>query len=83
MLEVAGEVRSADETFEAVAAGTGLAVAAAGNAAHYAHEGVVARPLAGVAPAELCVAWRSDDARPLITDFVAACPQAAQRVGRR
>jgi DNA-binding transcriptional LysR family regulator len=74
---VAGEVRSADEAFEAVAAGTGVALASEGNARHYAHDGVVARPVAELAPALLAVAWRGDDSRPLVADFVAACSQAA------
>ena len=77
---VAGEVRNADETFEAVAAGAGLALASEGNARNYAHEGVVARPVAGLAPSQLAVAWRSNDARPLVADFVAACVRAAQDI---
>jgi DNA-binding transcriptional LysR family regulator len=77
---IGAEIRSADEAFEAVATGAGVVLVAAGNARHYDPDGVVARPVRGLAPAQLAVAWRSDDARALVSDFVSACTQAAVTV---
>ncbi|MGW3241791.1 LysR substrate-binding domain-containing protein [Streptomyces sp. NPDC001070] len=67
--------------FEAVAAGLGVALVAQGNAELYPRPGVVARPVRGLAPAELALAWRSDDHRPEVAEFVAAFPEAAAATG--
>jgi len=75
---VAAEVASADATFEAVAGGVGLALVAAGNAKLYKRQGVTARPVAGLAPATLAIAWRAGDERALVADFVTACRAAAK-----
>lgn len=75
---VAAEVASADATFEAVAGGVGLALVAAGNAKLYKRKGVAARPVPDLAPATLAIAWRADDARALVADFVTACRAAAK-----
>jgi DNA-binding transcriptional LysR family regulator len=73
---VALEVNSPDETFEAVASGLGVHLLAAGNADIYARPGVVCRPVDGLSPCELAVAWREDDARAEVRAFVAACVAA-------
>ena len=64
---------NADETLEAVASGLGVALIAAGNADLYQRDGTTARPIDGLTPARLAVAWRKDDARPVVASFVAAC----------
>lgn len=75
---IAGDVSSAEETFEAVAGHAGLALVAAGNAALYPHPDVVAVPVRGIPPAELAVAWRAGDDRRLVTDFVDAAYEVSR-----
>jgi DNA-binding transcriptional LysR family regulator len=69
---IAGEVRSADETFEAIANGIGVVLLAAGNAQLYRVPGVVTRAVRGLPQAHLIVAWRADDRRAVVRDFVDA-----------
>lgn len=69
---IAAEVTNADETFEAVANGIGVALLSAGNAVIYRRAGVVTRAVAGLGPSELALIWRADDPRPAVRDFVAA-----------
>lgn len=70
---IAAEAETAEETFEAVASGLGVALLAAGNAEIYRRDDVVCRPVAGLAPSELAVAWRTGDDRQAIRVFVDAC----------
>jgi DNA-binding transcriptional LysR family regulator len=73
---IGAEAAGADATFEAVAAGAGIHLLAAGNADLYAREGVTCRPVTGVTPATLAVAWRADDERRATRAFVQACAEA-------
>jgi DNA-binding transcriptional LysR family regulator len=73
-VRVAGEVATADEALEAVAGGLGVVLLAEGNAAIYARPGVVTRPVSGLGPSRLALAWRRDDPRPAVRDFVEAHP---------
>ena len=75
---VAAEVATADATFEAVAGGVGVALVAAGNAKLYERQGVVARPVSDLGPGTLAIAWRADDERAVVADFVTACRAAAK-----
>lgn len=61
-----------DAVFEAVASGLGVVLLAAGNADLYARPGVVCRPVAGLSPAVLALAWRRSDRRPAVAAFVRA-----------
>lgn len=70
---IAAEVRTADETFEAIANGIGIALLSAGNAAIYERPGIVTRAVRGIGPSELAVVWRADDDRGVVREFVAAC----------
>jgi DNA-binding transcriptional LysR family regulator len=76
-IRIGAEVSTPDETFEAVASGVGVVLLARGNAAIYQAPGVVSRPVRGLSPSRLAVAWRSRDTRPVVRDFVAASEQAA------
>ncbi|MEU0938235.1 LysR family transcriptional regulator [Embleya sp. NPDC005971] len=67
---VGATVRNADETFAAVEEGSGIVLIAAGNAAIYQRPGTVAVPVNGLSPSELAVAWRGDDHRGTVRDFV-------------
>lgn len=74
---VGGVVTTAEETFEAVANGLGIALLSAGNAAIYRHSGVITRPVTGTEPSRLAVAWRRTDTRTATARFVAACASAS------
>jgi DNA-binding transcriptional LysR family regulator len=71
---IGGVIASAEETYEAVANGEGVALLAAGNAQLVAHEGVITIPVRDLSPCELAVAARRDDERPLVLAYL----QAAQ-----
>jgi DNA-binding transcriptional LysR family regulator len=63
---------TADEVFEAVAAGVGLVLLAEGNAELYSRPGIVTRTVDDLTPAELVIAWRTGDTRPSVTEFISA-----------
>jgi DNA-binding transcriptional LysR family regulator len=66
---IAAEAETAEETFEAVASGLGVALLAAGNAEIYRRDDVICRPVAGLSPARLAVLWRAGDDRKAIQVF--------------
>ncbi|MET9557160.1 LysR family transcriptional regulator [Streptomyces sp. NPDC006645] len=70
---VAAETETAEETFEAVASGLGVVLLSAGNVEIYQRPDVVFRPVGGLPPSELAVAWRSPDRRDAVRVFVNAC----------
>jgi DNA-binding transcriptional LysR family regulator len=72
---------SSDETFEAIASGLGVHLLAEGNAVIYARPGITCRPVRGLAPCRLAVAWRHEDRRPEVRAFVNACLEAARSAG--
>jgi DNA-binding transcriptional LysR family regulator len=72
---VATEAETAEETFEAVASGLGVALLSAVNAQIYRRDDLVCRPVVGLPPSELAVVWRADDDRKAIQVFVDACVQ--------
>ena len=72
-VRIAAEVASADETFEALLTERAVVLLASGNADLYDRPGVVARPVTGIGPCRLVVAWRADDERATVRAFVEAC----------
>ncbi|GAA4106425.1 LysR substrate-binding domain-containing protein [Actinomadura miaoliensis] len=74
---IGAEATAPDEVFEAVSSGLGVVLLAEGNTRLYQRPGVVCRPVRGLAPAELAVAWRADDTREITRLFVAALRGAA------
>jgi len=66
---IAAEAETAEETFEAVASGLGVALLAAGNAEIYRRDDVVCRPVTGLSPSQLAVLWRTGDDRKAIQVF--------------
>ncbi|MEY9871359.1 DNA-binding transcriptional LysR family regulator [Streptacidiphilus sp. MAP12-33] len=63
-----------DDWLSAIANGDGVALAPASAARFYARPGVVYRPLTGVSPCQVGVAWPpSGDADPAVRDFVHSC----------
>ncbi|WP_052851901.1 LysR family transcriptional regulator [Streptomyces avicenniae] len=66
-------VSGPDETYEALVDGRGVVLLAEGNAPLLTRGGVVTRPVDGLTPGRLALAWRADDARPLVRGYVRAC----------
>jgi len=66
-----------DDWLQAIANGYGVALAPESAARYYARPGVVYRPVSGVAPSRVGVAWPSAaDTDPVVRDFVRCCRQA-------
>ncbi|MGN9838444.1 LysR family transcriptional regulator [Nonomuraea sp. H19] len=71
---VRAEAETAEEAFELVASGRAVVLVSAGNADLYRRDDVVCRPVAGLPPSELAIAWRRGDRRPavraLVSEFI-------------
>ena len=80
---IAAEAETAEETFEAVASGLGVALLAAGNAELYQRSDVVCRPVTGLPPSQLAVLWRTDDDREAIRVFSGIFCQCVHAGGAR
>ncbi|MFI6500220.1 LysR family transcriptional regulator [Nonomuraea typhae] len=61
---------TAEEAFEGVISGVGVVLVSEGNAMLYKRPGAVYRPVTGLPPSELAIAWRAGDKRPQVTAFV-------------
>ena len=70
---VGAEATTADEAFEAVASGLGVALLAAGNAAIYRRDDVVCRPVPDLPPCRLAVMWRARDRRRAVRVVTETC----------
>lgn len=70
---IAAEAATADETFEAVAAGAGVALLSAGNAEIYRRDDVVHVRVSDLPPSHLAVARRADDRRTAVRIVMDAC----------
>ncbi|MFG2791123.1 LysR family transcriptional regulator [Streptomyces sp. NPDC048419] len=63
-----------DDWLTAIANGYGIALAPASAARFYARPGITYRPVAGVGPTRVGVAWApADDGNPVVQDFVRCC----------
>jgi DNA-binding transcriptional LysR family regulator len=72
--QIGAEIASTEETYEALAAGLGVCLVAAGNVPLLTLGGVTACPVRGVAPSRYVLAWRREDARrPLVRAYAQAC----------
>ncbi|MFI6419565.1 LysR family transcriptional regulator [Streptomyces sp. NPDC050842] len=72
---IGAEIGGVDETYEALAGGLGICLVAAGNVPLLAREGVAIRPVSGVTPSRLVLAWRADDTRPLVRGYARAAAE--------
>jgi DNA-binding transcriptional LysR family regulator len=72
---IGAEVRSAEETVEALRAGLGVCLVASGNAELIDRDGVVLRPVHGLASSTLVLAWRRGDDRPAVRALRVATEQ--------
>ncbi|SEN54483.1 DNA-binding transcriptional regulator, LysR family [Actinacidiphila rubida] len=75
---IGAEVASTEETYEALTAGLGVVLLAAGNAPLVSLGGVVTRPVRGISPSRFALAWRRDAAGPLVRAYAAACRQVVE-----
>jgi DNA-binding transcriptional LysR family regulator len=63
-----------DDWLSAIASGYGIALAPESAARFYARPGVTYRPVTGVSPTQVAVAWPpANDANPIVQDFVRCC----------
>lgn len=63
-----------DDWLSAIANGYGVALAPASAARFYARPGITYRPVSGVSPSQVGVAWApADDTDPVVRDFVRCC----------
>ena len=72
---IGAEVSSVGETYEALMDGRGIVLLASGNVPLVALDGVITRPVRGLSPSRLALAWRTGDHRPLVRDYSRACQQ--------
>ena len=64
---IGAEISSVGETYEGLMDGRGIVLLASGNAPLVALDGVITRPVRGLSPSRLALAWRAGDDRPLDT----------------
>ncbi|WP_369263349.1 LysR family transcriptional regulator [Streptomyces sp. R35] len=74
---IGAEAASADETYEALVDGRGVCLLAAGNAPLLTRGGVVTRPVRGISPSRLALAWHAGDRRPLVGAYAEAARLAS------
>ncbi|MFB7877489.1 LysR family transcriptional regulator [Nocardia sp. NPDC056064] len=67
--KIGAEAATPEDKLEAVSLGLGVCLLAENNVPMYRWPGLTARPVAGLTPCELAVAWRADDTRPTILEF--------------
>ncbi|HEX4009023.1 MAG TPA: LysR substrate-binding domain-containing protein [Solirubrobacteraceae bacterium] len=73
---IGAEITSADETYEFLVDGRGICLLASGNAPLVTRGGVVTRPVTGIAPCRLALAWRADHRNPLVRSYAQCARQA-------
>ncbi|MGV9496968.1 LysR family transcriptional regulator [Streptomyces sp. NPDC003642] len=77
---IGAEIASTEETYEALTAGLGVCLVAAGNVPLLGMGGVTTLPVRGLPPGRYALAWRREDAdRPLVRSYAQACRQATRR----
>ncbi|TDE57156.1 LysR family transcriptional regulator [Nonomuraea mesophila] len=69
-----------EEVFESVTSGLGVVLVAEGNADLYNRPGLAYRPVMGLPPGELAIAWREGDSRPQVMAFIDALRHVATKV---
>lgn len=75
-VRIGAEAASTDETVEALNAGLGVCLLAAGNVPLIDRDGVIIRPVTGLSPSQLVLAWRRNDDRPLLQALRRALAEA-------
>jgi DNA-binding transcriptional LysR family regulator len=80
-VRIGAVVHGPEEAVAALDRGLGVALIAAGNAEIYRRPEFVVRPVRGLPPGELAIAWRAGDPRPEVRDFVLSCVEAVAPPG--
>jgi DNA-binding transcriptional LysR family regulator len=80
-VRVGAEIAGTEETYEALVAGLGICLVAAGNAPLITLGGVVTRPVRGVSPSRYVLAWRKGDRGPLVRGYAEACAAVRLNIG--
>lgn len=75
-VRIGAEVASTEETYEALVAGLGVVLLAAGNAPLLTLGGVITRPVRGLTPSRFALAWPRAASGPLTRAYVQACRAA-------
>lgn len=76
---IGAEIAGTEETYEALVAGLGICLIAAGNASLITLGGVVTRPVPDLPPTRYALAWRrTDGERPLVRGYAGACHEAVR-----
>ncbi|MFJ8749892.1 LysR family transcriptional regulator [Streptomyces sp. NPDC102441] len=66
-----------DDWLSAIANGYGIALTPESSARYYARPGITYRPVTGVSPSRVGIAWApADDTEPVVQDFVRCCLDA-------
>ena len=69
---IGAEVSSPDEWLQAISNGMGLSLTPQASARFYARPGLAYRPVTGIGPSQVALAWHPDDHRSAVRDFVTA-----------
>jgi len=73
-VRIGAVVDQPDDWLSAIANGYGIALAPESSARFYARPGVVYRPVSGISPSRIGVAWApAADSDPVVQDFVSCC----------
>jgi DNA-binding transcriptional LysR family regulator len=73
-VHIAAVTDQPDTWLTALANGDGIALAPESAARYYARPGITYRPVDGVSPTQVCVAWpRANDTNPVVQDFIRCC----------
>lgn len=75
------EVKTSDEWMEAVANNFGICLTGTSTARFYPRPDIVCRPIDKITPTSVAVAWRRDDKRSVVADFVRCCERVASDAG--
>jgi len=78
----APEITGTEETYEALVGGVGVCLLASGNAPLVTLGGVTTRPVRGLSPCRLALAWRRQDDRPRVRAYVRAAASTIAGAGR-
>jgi DNA-binding transcriptional LysR family regulator len=74
------ETGQPDDWLTQIANGAGVALAPESGARYYARPGITYRPVTGISPSKVGVAWPADaDTNPVVQDFVRCCLTSAGR----
>lgn len=73
-VDIGAIARNTDEWLTAIANGFGISFTPASSARYYPRPGIVYRPVRGIGPSRVAVAWPAySDTNPMVRDFIRCC----------